>query len=71
MAISLTIEFDHAGSTDEAARAYERRIAEWIQHLIAVNCVFKSPDIHIDLADHPWQSLAPASSTSLDGAPSS
>lgn len=73
MAINLTIQFTQPTRNLEQARAYEQRTAEWLQRIIADNCAFQVPDIHIDFFDEPWNDKPPSpdGSTSRAGAPSS
>lgn len=73
MAINLTIQFTQPTRNPDQARAYEQRTAEWLQRIIADNCAFQVPDIHIDFFDEPWNTApsSPAELKSQAGAPSS
>ena len=73
MAINLTIQFTSPTKNLEQARAYERRTAEWLERIVADNCAFQVPDIHIDFFDEPWNPTppSPSASKSAPGAHSS
>lgn len=73
MAINLTIQFTQPTRNPEQARAYEKRTAEWLERVIADNCAFQVPDIHIDFFDEPWNTTPPSQGAlkSAPGAPSS